>query len=241
MLIDLSRNKPTVGFHCHSVTSFHHLSVMAARGHYEYGKKVIRLAEDIVRRFQEIIHLLEDNLLSEVRNQLALTGPESKEPMKVTDQAEDILKRAEEIILLFKDRLLSEVRSQFTLAGPASEESIEVTASQHCKAYNVIGSLPWRVWRELMIQLDPLRPLEGDFRDLAGRLGFDVKRILEFESMPYPTQAVLKDSWNVTIEDLVVKLEEIGREDVKGIMIKWLRENCQCATCRDEQPDQFIN
>ncbi|XP_022805584.1 uncharacterized protein LOC111342736 isoform X1 [Stylophora pistillata] len=194
MLIDLSRNKPTVGFHCHSVTSFHHLSIMAARGHYEYGKK----AEDFVRRFEEIIHLFEDRLLSEVRNQLTLTRPEC-------------------------------------------EELMEVTASQHCKAYNVIGSLPWRVWRELMIQLDPLRPLEGDFRDLAGRLGFHVKRILEFESMPYPTQAVLKDSWNVTIEDLVVKLEEIGREDVKGIMIKWLRENCQCATCRDEQPDQFIN
>lgn len=96
---------------------------MAARGHNECGKK----AEDIVRRFQELIHLLEDNLLSEVRNQLALTGPESEKPMKVTDQAEDILKRVEEIILLFKDRLLSEVRSQFTLAGPASEESIEVT------------------------------------------------------------------------------------------------------------------
>ena len=85
-----------------------------------------------------------------------------------------------------------------------------------------------------MIKMDPLRLLGGDFRDLAGGLGFDVKKILEFEALSNPTKSVLKSSWNVAIEDLAITVEEIGREDVKGIILKWLRENCQCSSCSDQ-------
>ena len=64
-----------------------------------------------------------------------------------------------------------------------------------------------------MIKLDPLHPLKGDFRDLADKMGFDVKRIFKFQAMPSPTQAVLKGCMNSTIDDLMIKLEEIGRDD----------------------------
>ena len=106
-------------------------------------------------------------------------------------------------------------------------------ASQLCKAKNVIAMLPFSVWRELMIKLDPLRQLKGDFRDLADKMGFDVERIFKFQAMSSPTQAVLKGCMKVTIDDLMVKLEEIGRDDAKRDVERWIRANCQCARCHN--------
>ncbi|XP_022805586.1 uncharacterized protein LOC111342736 isoform X3 [Stylophora pistillata] len=155
MLIDLSRNKPTVGFHCHSVTSFHHLSIMAARGHYEYGKK----AEDFVRRFEEIIHLFEDRLLSEVRNQLTLTRPECEELMEVTDPGE-VMHLAEDIRQVFKDDLLTEMY-EHAFPGQGNGEAMDVAGISLCKAKNKVGTVPFSVLIKMVVKLDPLRPLEG--------------------------------------------------------------------------------
>lgn len=36
------------------------------------------------------------------------------------------------------------------------------------------------MWRELIIKLDPLRQLEGDYKDLASEMGCTVEEIIIF-------------------------------------------------------------
>ena len=48
-----------------------------------------------------------------------------------------------------------------------------------CITENVITVLPYKVWRELIIKLDPLRQLGGDYKDLLSALT-SVMFFLEF-------------------------------------------------------------
>lgn len=43
------------------------------------------------------------------------------------------------------------------ISGQARGETTDETGSQFCKANNVIGSLSFRVWRQLIVKRDPLR------------------------------------------------------------------------------------
>ena len=51
-----------------------------------------------------------------------------------------------------------------------------------CITENVITVLPYKVWRELIIKLDPLRQLGGDYKDLASEIEYDMEKILYFQS-----------------------------------------------------------
>lgn len=51
-----------------------------------------------------------------------------------------------------------------------------------CITKNVITILPYKVWRELIIKLDPLSQLGGDYKDLASEIGYDMEKILYFQS-----------------------------------------------------------
>ena len=51
-----------------------------------------------------------------------------------------------------------------------------------CITKNVVTILPYKVWRELIIKLDPLRQLGGDYKDLASEIGYDMEKILYFQS-----------------------------------------------------------
>ncbi|XP_078366715.1 uncharacterized protein LOC144650828 isoform X2 [Oculina patagonica] len=102
-----------------------------------------------------------------------------------------------------------------------------------CIAKNFITVLPYKIWRELIIKLDPLRELQGDYRDLASELGFNVEMILYFQSLKNPTEAVLTESASKSsIEELCNKLEAIGRSDARLLIDKWVKSrNCKCAAC----------
>ena len=51
-----------------------------------------------------------------------------------------------------------------------------------CITKNVVTILPYKVWRELIIKLDPLRQLGGDYKDLASEMGHNMEKILYFQS-----------------------------------------------------------
>ena len=64
-------------------------------------------------------------------------------------------------------------------------------------------------------------------RDLAGEMGFNVTKVVELHSWSNPTQAVLKDCWNVIIEDFMVNVDQIGsKPDAQEEIEKWKSENC---------------
>lgn len=50
------------------------------------------------------------------------------------------------------------------------------------KIKNVVTILPYKAWRELIIKLDPLSQLGGDYKDLASEIGYDMEKILYFQS-----------------------------------------------------------
>ena len=106
---------------------------------------------------------------------------------------------------------------------------ISKLGSQFCKANNVMGSLTFRVRRQLIVKLDPLRHLWSRCRDgLQSDESFKVTLLLN------PTQSVLKGCWNIIIDDLTVKVDEIGpKPDAKEEIEMWMRENCQWARCKN--------
>ena len=72
-------------------------------------------------------------------------------------------------------------------------------------------------------------------RDLAGEMGFNVTKVGKLHSKSNPTQAVLKDCWNV-IKDFMVEVDQIGsKPDAKEEIEKRKSENCQCARCNNQQ------
>ena len=104
-----------------------------------------------------------------------------------------------------------------------------------CITKNFITILPHKVWRQLIVKLDPLRELGGDYRDLAGEMGYNVETILYFQSRKDPTEAVLTDCANsVSIEELCNKLDAIRRSDARQLIDKWIKsQDCKCATCNN--------
>ena len=101
-----------------------------------------------------------------------------------------------------------------------------------CIQKKFITSLPYKVWGTLVVKLDPPRELGGDFKDLAGEMGFNTDQILYFKSLKSPTETVLKGCSSRSIEDLCNKLDVIGRGDARLEIDKWIKtQDCKCALC----------
>ena len=77
--------------------------------------------------------------------------------------------------------------------------------------------------------------MRGGYKDLAGEMGFGVEKILYFQSLPKPAEAVLSScspTCTCSIEKLCNKLETIGRPDARGLIDEWVESkiaNVQCA------------
>ena len=101
-----------------------------------------------------------------------------------------------------------------------------------CIMKNVITILSYDVWKGLIIKLDPPK-LQGDYRDLASKMGYNMEKILYFQSLKNPTEAVLTNC-SASIEELSNKLEAIGRRDAKLLIDEWVRsQDCKCAKCNN--------
>ena len=99
-----------------------------------------------------------------------------------------------------------------------------------CIMKNFITTLPRPVWMELIIKLNP-QSIEGNYKDLASELGWNTEKILYFESLRNPTEAVLTSA-TITIEELCIKLAAIGRHDAKFKIIEWAKsQECKCTAC----------
>lgn len=84
-----------------------------------------------------------------------------------------------------------------------------------------------------MIMLNPRVTWKGDFRDLSGEMGFTWDEIIYFQSLQNPMDAVLTGCRNVPIEQLMVKLEKIGRPDARSVVEEYITESCKCKKCND--------
>ena len=100
---------------------------------------------------------------------------------------------------------------------------------------NFISILPYKVWRALVVKLDPPLPQRGDFGDLADELEFDTETILYFKSLKNPTETVLKSCSSLTVEKLCNKLEVIGRVDARMVIDEWVKsQDCKCVACTNQ-------
>lgn len=140
-----------------------------------------------------------------------------------------------EIHLILRDFRLDDslVETLNELDGQASGETEDGAGLRRCKAKGAIGSLPFRVCRQLMIMLNPRVTWKGDFRDLSGEMGFTWDEIIYFQSLQNPMDAVLTGCRNVPIEQLMVKLEKIGRPDARSVVEEYITESCKCKKCND--------
>ena len=85
----------------------------------------------------------------------------------------------------------------------------------------------------LIIKLDP-PGIQGNYKNLASELGFNMEKILYFESQKTPTEAVLK-SRTITIAELCIKLVAIGRSDAMLLIKEWVKsQECKCAACSNK-------
>ena len=101
-----------------------------------------------------------------------------------------------------------------------------------CIQKKFITNLPNKVWEALVVKLDPPRKLGGDFKDLAGEMGFNTDQILYFKSLKNPTETILNGCSSHSIEDLCNKLDVIGRGDARLEIDKWIKaQDCKCALC----------
>ena len=111
-----------------------------------------------------------------------------------------------------------------------------------CITKNVITILPYKVWKELAIKLDPERPLGGDYKDLACEMGYTVEKILYFQSRNGPTEALLTDCANsVSIDELCNKLEAIGRSDARIVVDEWIKKKTANVQLAIFQPTTGLN
>lgn len=99
----------------------------------------------------------------------------------------------------------------------------------------LITSLPYKVWGDLVVKLNPPRELQmrGDYKDLAGEMGYGVEEILYFQSLSKPAEAVLSSCLpTCSIEKLCNKLEAIERPDARGLIDEWVKsQDCKCTLC----------
>jgi len=99
-----------------------------------------------------------------------------------------------------------------------------------CIMKDFITIFPHHVWKGLIIKLDPL-DVQGNYKDLASELGFNMEKILYIQSLKNPTEGVLI-SHPITIEELCTKLAAIGRSDAKLLIKEWVKsQDCKCAAC----------
>ena len=80
-----------------------------------------------------------------------------------------------------------------------------------------------------------MRELGGDYRDLAGEMGYSMDEIFYFKTLQNPTNAVLTSCSAISIEYLINKLEAIGRSDAALLFEEWIAHNCKCARCNNSQ------
>ena len=78
--------------------------------------------------------------------------------------------------------------------------------------------------------LDPLMPLDGDYRTLAGLFGMEQGDIRFLGTKPNPTEELF-NKYNPTLLELHTHLlhETMKREDVAGVIEKWVETNCDCC------------
>ena len=99
-----------------------------------------------------------------------------------------------------------------------------------CIMKDFITIFPHHVWKGLIIKLDPL-DVQGNYKDLASELGFNMEKILYIQSLKNLTEGVLI-SRPITIEELCTKLAAIGRSDARLLIKEWVKsQDCKCAAC----------
>jgi len=136
-----------------------------------------------------------------------------------------------EVKIVNKSRMESGAENK-TGAG-LSGTSNPLPVPDDCIRKNFITVLRYKVWKELIIKLDPPRELQmrGDYKDLAAEMGYDVEKILYFQSLRNPTEALLTNC-SVTVEELCNKLEAIGRSDARLVIDEWVKsQDCKCTAC----------
>ena len=93
-----------------------------------------------------------------------------------------------------------------------------------------IRDLSHPVWKDLSIKLDPPK-IEGNYKDLATQLGWEMEKIFYFGSQENPTEAVL-NSRAITLEELCTMLVAIGRRDATLLIKEWVKsQDCRCTAC----------
>lgn len=87
---------------------------------------------------------------------------------------EECERKAIEIHLILRDFRLDDslVGAPHESDGQATGETEDGAGLQRCKTDNVIGSLPFRVARQLMVMLNLPLTWKGDFRNLSCDMGF---------------------------------------------------------------------
>ena len=94
------------------------------------------------------------------------------------------------------------------------------------------------IWEKLRIKLDPKRDMGGDFRTLAGKLGYDMEKVWFFGAQESPTLSLLQDWYpnqnQGTIKQLCKALHESKRDDAVELIEKWItKQGCSCEECGD--------
>ena len=82
----------------------------------------------------------------------------------------------------------------------------------------------------MIIKLAPPKRA-GNYKDLADQLKWDKEKILYFESLKNPTEAVLL-SRTITLEELCTMLVAIGKYDAELLIKEWVKsQDCKCTAC----------
>jgi len=85
----------------------------------------------------------------------------------------------------------------------------------------------------LKLNLDPKRPLGGDYASLAGAFGKDMTYVWFLGSKDSPTEVLLRDC-NPTLVYLnkLLLSKEVGRSDVAELISEWVKkQRCNCPKC----------
>ena len=85
----------------------------------------------------------------------------------------------------------------------------------------LVKDLPVEVLLQLSLHLNPRMPIGGDWRRLAGAMGYKMMDILNFELQTDPTLSVLRSWWsneNKYVSDLLELVGTIRRADVAELL-----------------------
>lgn len=105
---------------------------------------------------------------------------------------------------------------------------------RECVWYSNIMNLSefGNVFREIEKQLDPPRPLGGDYQTLASASGRNQVDIVFLGTKPNPTGLLLQHH-EPTLYELRNHLlkEDMRRSDVVNVIKKWIETRCTCENC----------